>query len=177
MTNMNQPADDRQASDSINHGAQHENYLALAIGLNILSILGSTFIVSMAVSSTQSPPSENFAALSLCVLGIPTFIAQIIVFLPLIFFCIKKLTIHSPKIRTNWLRNLAVLLPAVTLTAIVTGLAVSGVLVSLAGSRPSRQTRVLARGRTPAVVWCWVWTQPTKLDISCAESAGAISRA
>jgi hypothetical protein len=95
---------------------------ALPIVLNLISMLGCAYTVFAAIQSVRWHGGKNFANLALLVVGVPTLFVQVVVVLPLTLFCARTLRSGAPGVRIRWLRYLAVLLPVVTLTAIVMGM-------------------------------------------------------
>ena len=95
---------------------------ALPVVLNLISMFCCAYTVFVGVKGVRWHGGENFANLALLVVGVPTLFVQVVVVLPLTVLCARTLTSRAPDVRTRWLRYLAVLLPVVTLTAIVMGM-------------------------------------------------------
>jgi hypothetical protein len=94
---------------------------SLALVLNLISLCGSAYTVFAAWKSVSWHGGENLANLALLIVGLPVLFVQVVVFLPLTRLCVRSLASSALKSRTNWLKNVAILLPAVTLTAILAG--------------------------------------------------------
>lgn len=99
---------------------------ALAILVSVISACGSGYAVFAAVKSVRWQRAENLATLALFFVGVPTLMLQVIVFLPLAYVYVRwlKLGVGNPGARL--VLYLAVLMPAVTLTAIAAGFALTG---------------------------------------------------
>jgi len=97
-------------------------YWNFSIAVLLVSMSISGYTVHAAVVSVQKlHPAENYANLSLNLLGIPGFLFQATIMLILIVWCVRKVKNLDPTLRVAWLLLLAILLPAITLAAIVVG--------------------------------------------------------
>jgi hypothetical protein len=101
-------------------------YRAVAVLLNLLSMCGTAYAVFAAVKAVTWHGAENYGLLALFVVGLPTSLIQAVVLLPLTLLCARKSTSGAPGSRPRWSAYFAVLLPAVTLATIATGMVMTG---------------------------------------------------
>jgi hypothetical protein len=125
MPDSDRPHVAQHASGPLGRRACTFTCAALPIVLNLISTFGCAYTVFAVIRSARWHRGENLASLALLVVGLPTLFAQVVVFLPVTQLCARKLTAHATGFRTHWLRFFAGLLPAVTLTAIVTGVVIT----------------------------------------------------
>lgn len=92
-----------------------------SIAILFLGLCLSFYTVFLAVESVRNRYAENFAHLGLLLLGIPAFLFQASILLFLTGWCVREVKYFAPTIRVAWLLCLAILLPGVTLGAVILG--------------------------------------------------------
>lgn len=124
MANSHSPPVDKRAAgfaDSLRLFV----FSALAILVSVISACGSGYVAFAAVASVRWHGAENFANLALFVFGIPTLMVQGIVFLPLTYLFSSSIKSAVGESSARSILYFAILMPVVTLTAIVAGIALT----------------------------------------------------